>query len=445
MALRLALGLVCLTHVVLKADGVDAQDLVCALPENASWVDNNETLTGACRASCSFGAAEEEEEDEVASREENVALAFGLVTAAGLSTSVGAAFVFFDRFVTQSNGKILAISLGFSGGVMMYVSFAEILLKSVAEFEACDCLWEHEDPSAPAKIMATLMFFAGILFFVLLDILVHYIMPHIVVRRRKKKATNGTKNATTERASTSVTETPSEFRGEPRQQASTALPPQDELALGDKANSTPAPGAVSTLAGTTQERVEDEEETELIQIRACLCDDHDDDSEHVIDLDSENKANVDRELNHMGMMTALAIGLHNFPEGLATFVGTLADPSVGVGLATAIAIHNIPEGLCVSIPIYYATGSRWRGFILASVSGVSEIIGAALGYAFLMAVFDSTAYAVLFGLVAGMMVAIVVSELLPTAQRYDPKGHIVTMSFFVGMAVMALSLILFQL
>ena len=82
-----------------------------------------------------------------------------------------------------------------------------------------------------------------------------------------------------------------------------------------------------------------------------------------------------RRLHRMGVLTGLAIGLHNFPEGLATFVATLSDPSLGIALAIAIAFHNIPEGVCVSLPVYYATGSKWKGFMWAFLSGISEPIG----------------------------------------------------------------------
>jgi zinc transporter, ZIP family len=135
--------------------------------------------------------------------------------------------------------------------------------------------------------------------------------------------------------------------------------------------------------------------------------------------------------------------LHNFPEGLATFLSTLADPKVGVILAVAIAIHNIPEGLCVAMPVYYATGSRWKAFGWALLSGVSEPLAAVLGWAVLASVFSDVLYATLFGIVAGMMVMISVRELMPTAHRYDPDDSVVTYSFIAGMFIIALSLVLF--
>ena len=108
-------------------------------------------------------------------------------------------------------------------------------------------------------------------------------------------------------------------------------------------------------------------------------------------------------------------------QGLATFVGTLDDPTVGMGLAIAIGIHNVPEGLCVSIPIYYATKNRWQAFKWAFISGISEPIGAALGWVALANCMSDSAYAVIFGLVSGMMVNICIHELLPTAVKYDPQ------------------------
>ena len=159
--------------------------------------------------------------------------------------------------------------------------------------------------------------------------------------------------------------------------------------------------------------------------------------------DDKEGGRPDKRLVKMGLQTALAIGIHNFPEGPATFVATLDDPVVGAGLAIAIAVHNVPEGLCVSVPIYYATRDRWEAFKWAFISGISEPIGAGLGWLVLYRTMDDNAYGVVFGLVAGMMINICISELLPTAFKYDPRDKIVTRCFVGGMAIMALSLVLF--
>lgn len=156
-------------------------------------------------------------------------------------------------------------------------------------------------------------------------------------------------------------------------------------------------------------------------------------------------AEEQKKLIKMGINTAVAIGLHNFPEGLATFVAALNNPKVGLVLAIAIGIHNIPEGLCVALPVYYATGNRTKAFLWAVLSGASEPFAALLGWAILANSVSQQMYGILFGLVAGMMVIISVRELLPTAHRYDPDDTLVTYSFIGGAGVMALSLVLFTL
>mmetsp|Transcript_4687 Transcript_4687/g.6319 ORF Transcript_4687/g.6319 Transcript_4687/m.6319 type:complete len:301 (-) Transcript_4687:400-1302(-) len=153
-----------------------------------------------------------------------------------------------------------------------------------------------------------------------------------------------------------------------------------------------------------------------------------------------------RDLQKMGLLSALAIGLHNFPEGLATFVATLADTSVGLAIAVAITLHNIPEGICVAMPIYYATGSRWRGLWWSFISGISEPIGGLIGYLVLYGDnMSEVAYGSLFGIVGGMMVYIAVIELIPTALRYDPSDQYVTLGVLVGMGLMAASILMFAI
>lgn len=102
-------------------------------------------------------------------------------------------------------------------------------------------------------------------------------------------------------------------------------------------------------------------------------------------------------------------------------------------------------GLCVALPIYYATGNRLKAFLWAVLSGASEVVAALLGWLILASVVTDSAYAILFGLVSGMMVIISTKELLPTAHQYDPQDTVVTYSFIAGMALMALSLVLFKL
>ena len=163
---------------------------------------------------------------------------------------------------------------------------------------------------------------------------------------------------------------------------------------------------------------------------------------HLIEEMEDDKARKDAKLMRMGLFTALAIAIHNFPEGLATFTAALTDPALGIAIAVAIAIHNIPEGIAVSIPVYYATGSRKKAFWLSFLSGLAEPVGAAIGFLILMPFLNPVVFGVLFAGVAGIMVFISLDELLPAAEEYG-EHHLSIYGLIAGMAVMALSLLLF--
>lgn len=145
------------------------------------------------------------------------------------------------------------------------------------------------------------------------------------------------------------------------------------------------------------------------------------------------------QLRKMGVLTALAIGVHNFPEGFATFLSGMESLKIAIPVAIAIAIHNIPEGISVAIPIWQASGSRWKGFKWAALTGFAEPLGALIGYLLLLPVMGPSAMGVAFGMVAGIMVFISLDELLPTAVATG-KHHSAIYGLIVGMAVMALSL-----
>lgn len=158
--------------------------------------------------------------------------------------------------------------------------------------------------------------------------------------------------------------------------------------------------------------------------------------------DVASNKNRDPKLVRMGLFTALAIGIHNFPEGIATFMAGLTDPTLAIPIALAIAIHNIPEGIAVSVPISYGTGSKKKGFILSFLSGLAEPVGALLAWLILMPFLDDNLFGFIFAAVAGIMVFISIDELLPTAREYGLHHHSIY-GFLAGMAVMALSLLLF--
>ncbi len=159
------------------------------------------------------------------------------------------------------------------------------------------------------------------------------------------------------------------------------------------------------------------------------------------DIDHPRVAGDSHRLMRTGVLTALAIGIHNFPEGLATFASTLNDLRLGVFIAIAIAIHNIPEGIAVSIPIFYATKNRRKAFLWSFLSGLSEPVGAAVGYLVLMPFLSPAFLAALLGFVAGIMVYISLDELLPMAHDYG-HGHLVIGGVVAGMLIMAASLLM---
>lgn len=264
----------------------------------------------------------------------SVLFAFGLTLFAGLSTGVGSALAFFAR---KTNTPFLCVSLGFSAGVMIYVSMVEIFFKARVSLGAA--LGDFK-----GYLAATLAFFAGIFLVALIDRLV----PAAVNPHEARKL--------------------------------------EEM----------GPDAVADKS----------------------------------------------VLLRMGMFSALAIAIHNFPEGLATFTAALRDPAMGVGIAVAIAIHNIPEGIAVSVPIFYATGSRRKAFGYSFLSGLAEPVGAAIGYAILFPFINDVVFGILFASVAGIMVFISLDELLPTAQKYG-EHHLAIYGLVAGMVVMAVSLLIF--
>ncbi len=154
----------------------------------------------------------------------------------------------------------------------------------------------------------------------------------------------------------------------------------------------------------------------------------------------------EKALHRLGLMSALAIAVHNFPEGIATFIGALNDPEMGAGITFAISIHNIPEGIAVAIPIYYATKSKGKALLYATLSGMSEVIGALLCLAVtaisgIELTGDGPAFPIVLAAVAGIMIYISLDELLPTAEKYG-KHHIAIAGVVAGMAIMGISLLI---
>jgi len=175
-----------------------------------------------------------------------------------------------------------------------------------------------------------------------------------------------------------------------------------------------------------------------------------DDESHTELLDAASEGEQDShkekvELRRTGISSTIAIAIHNFPEGLITFMAALYDPAMGVAIAIAIVIHNIPEGIAVAAPIYHATGSKAKAFLVSMGAGLTEPLGALIAWLLLRNVFDEIEglFGIVFAVVGGIMVFVAIHQLLPAAQKYG-KHHLVMKWLFAGMAVMALSLVILE-
>jgi ZIP family zinc transporter len=260
--------------------------------------------------------------------------AFALTTFAGISTGIGGALACFTH---HTNTKLLSVGLGFSAGVMIYISLIEILPEAqnfLIEFLGEKGSW-----------IALLVFFGGMLISFLID------------------------------------------------------------------------KAIPESFGNPHE---------------IHC---------VEEMEDKKSAKHYRKVFRTGILVAVAIAIHNFPEGLVTFASAMHDLKLGIPIAVAVAIHNIPEGIAVAIPIYYSTKSRKKAFFYSLLSGLAEPIGAVIGYFLLAYLLNGLALGILFAAVAGIMVFISFDELLPTAEKYG-KHHLTLYGLLGGMFVIATSLIL---
>ena len=259
--------------------------------------------------------------------DEEILIAFGLTMLAGLSTGIGSLIAFLAK---KTNKKFLSSALGLSAGVMIYVSFMELMPESVN-------LLKGIYTERTATIYMLLTFFLGIAVIAIID----YLVP-------------------------------------------------------------------------------------------------DDENPHEIHTPEE--ADNNKELKRTGIMMAMAIGIHNFPEGLATFASALTDLEIALPIVFALAIHNIPEGIAVSVPIYHATQNKKKAFVYSFLSGMAEPIGALIGFLFLAPFWTDTLNALLLSFVSGIMVYISFDELLPSTEKYG-FHHWGLGGVILGMVLMAGSLL----
>jgi len=354
---------------------------------------------------------------------------FGLVCGAGGATMIGAIIVFIPWCIERMNSTFLAGALALAAGVMTYVSMIEIFVKSNDSFKQAlnDGYSYCDDPHEKEKwayLYATLCFFGGVIFNACLGLLTDLLDETTPVQ-----SPLGSSKSATPESTVTAPEMPMQKELDGCSQPSSERFCSMGSGSGAAINTASGSGVGHGVGGTFG--VADQHGVGV--------------GVDPFDKEAMQDPETQKALMKMGLRTALAIAIHNFPEGLATFVGTLEDSKVGAALAIAIGIHNIPEGLCVAMPVYYATGSALQAFAWAALSGVSEIVGAGLGWGVLYNVDDMDyAYGALFGIVGGMMVHISIKDLFPTALRYDKTGWVTVTFFFIGMAIMALSLVLFQ-
>jgi ZIP family zinc transporter len=399
---------------------------------------------------------------------ENVGLAFGAVFAAGASTCLGASVVFFPKLVKLTSKNFLASSLGISAGVMTYVSFVEIFQKSQHAFIAHleDMVQDEDKRWGRANCFATISFFSGVVIMILIDYIIklvvgdhhhhhHHHHDHISSKDLEQEEKDDSSDDDDEEVVVPPCACSSPDPAGDLEQWHQRAKEEEEgrKILYDDPTTT----LVSKESADQQSSMFDcgsshgshEDLNKVFRLHDVVEDEEDQCIENVEEVKAKEEKHLEemerKKLGHMGVTTAVAIALHNFPEGLATFVAVLQDPEIGAVLAVAIAIHNIPEGFCVALPIYYSTGDRLKAFFWGSLSGMTEPIGALFGWLILAKFFSEAIYGVMYGAVAGMMVMISLKELLPTAYRYDPHDKVVTRSLIGGMVVISLSLVLFYI
>lgn len=364
---------------------------------------------------------EEEEPPEVPKSGMSIeGQAFLLVIGAGLCTMIGASVVFFPSLANLAKPGVLAVALGFAAGIMLYISLIDIWGKSAEGYE------EFGHDEGDAFIYATLTFFGGCAIMLILDVLVDKMLDW----DNKRAIARGDANLI--KGDMGSTRMDGEEIDKMREDFNEKVASERAVETGETPVNSDMPDGMDTAMQETAPSKRDEEVgggpkagEEGYVINTMEGEDHD-------------------QLTHMGWAMAAAIAIHNFPEGMVTYLAYTQDTAVGAALAIGIAIHNIPEGLCVAMPLFYATGRRWYSFMWGTLSGITEPFGALLVYLVLSSGLSGNVDGILFGIVAGMMTVISVDELIPTAHKYATNPKTVTYSLIFGMLFIAASLMLFQ-
>jgi len=379
---------------------------------------------------------------------------------AGLSTVIGAIPIL---FINDFTPRIYAIGLATSSGILIYISFIEIFpegfLQLIDSYLYRDDMTDKEK-EAESFLFALVSFFGGYLTSYLIDVLIVPFCDWMETMSAKRKAKKAAKKLAEAESESLATMDGVEFSKKLRSSSYES----DENDLKADTSGILSKSSHSTESGAedlklTADTVEDNtgkrtcKQKFVRALKACwfyllsaltlkptMIDDPPNE-DGVIAFNAERKTYL-----KLGLSTAIALFLHNCPEGVATYAGFVTDPSLGISLAIAIAFHNIPEGATVAIPVYLGTGSKKKAFAIASASGLAETLSSVLAFLVIpTGEVDVFWFGLLYCFLAGLMTRVATRALLVTSIKFDPDGVYTTPCFLFGMMVMALSLLSFQL
>lgn len=359
-----------------------------------------------------------------------VGFAFGLSFAAGLATCIGGSILFFRCLLSVTKPASLGVSLAVSAGVMVFISLSEVFNLSVQYFQdsfSVSTPHEEEATTLPENTFVPMLmnhsihdiedsksddkfcdsickghgwsaacaaFLLGVLIIILLDFIVHRLSP----------------------------DTEEDFD------------PSDLEMLNTKdieSGATSWGGTVKdTIIENNRKSVNGYEGNNHIEQNQTL-------------INESNVKSTKKELNRMGIMTALAVGIHNLPEGIATYIAAKSGSRLGAAMAIGIAMHNIPEGVAIATPVYFATGSKLKALCWTMLAGLAEPIGSIICWLVVGDGLDPVIEGVIYGVVSGMMITVSFKDLIPTSLKYNPNVKVFITSMLSGMGIMIVSLILF--
>ncbi|EEY69185.1 Zinc (Zn2)-Iron (Fe2) Permease (ZIP) Family [Phytophthora infestans T30-4] len=343
-----------------------------------------------------------------------IATAMGMSVLGGIATTLSVLVISVERLKFLADPRSLSIAFALSAGVMIFIAFADLYAEALIYYRAAFTpgttdpeAYEHGGASTTAGVCddtcngntylaATGVFFVGVAIILFVEWLVHS-----VFERKDRAAARAAANADLE------------ADGEKALKTDDVTEKASVVHIASPVPGTPVDAARQELASPAGE-----ENNALLE-----------------------EMKVKEEYRRTGVLTGIAIAIHNFPEGLALFVSSLAGLRTGIVLSVGIILHNFPEGVAVAAPVYYATGSKVEAFKWTIISGFAQVLGAGIGWAAVSGGMSNSLKATLYALVAGMLVCITAKELLPGAYMFDPSGKLFVPSFFIGVAIIAMSLV----